>query len=507
MARRDLNYWIEVLFRRRTAFIETATIILGLVVLATLLWPPIYESNAKILVQDNRAQLLVSPNLQTESPQNPAIVVNPVSEEDLNSEVELLTSVQLIKQAIAGLPVPHERSAGDLLRSTVGLAFDIPGDSYRLLHSSPPISSRDQWALMLARHLRVSAIKRSNIIEVDFRSHDSRWAQEFLSRLTDAYMAYHARLSNDPQAAQFFDRQAKNLSAQLNASEEKLRQFEVSTGITSLEGQKQALVSRLSDLQLQYDKNSADLASAQQQVAALHHQLAATPQRIGKETRSVQNLALQQIKPEVMRLEAERAELLTRYQPDSQRISEIDARLSAAQRILSHENHLEVQEVSTDLNPVWVTIDQSLDQSAANVASLSASRETLAGQLQAIQHQLTDMVNNGLQIERLERQVATDKDAYLSYVRKGEEARAAAGLNANQILDVSLAESPSEPLEPVFPKIWLNLIAGALLALVAGAGAAYWEEQSDPKLYSRVAVEESAGVSTIAVLRNGANEV
>ena len=34
-----------------------------------------------------------------------------------------------------------------------------------------------------------------------------------------------------------------------------------------------------------------------------------TPQRVGKEERSVQNLALQQIKPEVMKLEAERAEL------------------------------------------------------------------------------------------------------------------------------------------------------------------------------------------------------
>src|SRR5262249_29443281 len=137
MARRDLNYWTELLFRRKNAFLETAGIIFGLVALGTLLWPPLYQSNAKIFVQDNRAQLLVSPNLQTESSQNPAIVANPISEQDLNSEVELLTSIHLIKEAIAGLPVPNDAAGAGLLQDTVGLALQLPNSGYRLLHDSP----------------------------------------------------------------------------------------------------------------------------------------------------------------------------------------------------------------------------------------------------------------------------------------------------------------------------------------------------------------------------------
>ena len=502
MARRDLNYWTEVLFRRRVAFIETAGIILGLVVLATLLWPPIYQSEAKILVQDNRAQLLVSPNLQSESPQNPAIVANPVSEEDLNSEVELLTSIQLIKQAIAGLREPRVRSAGAILHDTVGLAFDLPDDGYRLLHSSPALTDRDQWALALARHLNVSVIKRSNIIEVDFRAHDARWAHDFLARLINQYQEYHAGLSHDPEAAQFFDEQAKQLNARLEDSENKLRGFELKTGITSLSGQKQALVTRLSDLQIQEARNATALASSQQRVAALQQQLKGTPERINKETRSVQNLALQQLKPQVMQLEAERAELLSRYQPTSKRITEIDAKLAAAHRILNRENHLEVQEASTDVNPVWVTEDQNLAQAEANVSSLKAAHDAVGKQIEAMHQQLSEMVNNGIEIDRLSRQVATDKEAYLAYVRKREEARAAQGLNLNKILNVSLAQPATQPLVPIFPVIWLNFLAGAALAMVAGLAAAYWEEQSDPRLYSAAAVEEASGVSTIAILRN-----
>lgn len=504
MARRDANYWAELLFRRKTAFLETAGIVFGLVVLGTLLWPPVYQSTAKILVQDNRAQLLVSPDIQTESPQNPAIVANPVSEQDLNSEVELVTSIHLIKQAIAGLPLQPDTAGQALLQDTIGLALRLPDNGYRLFHDSPALTPRDQWALKLARHVKASVIKRSDIVEVDFRAHDAHWAREFLSRLINQYREYHAGLSNDPEAAQFFNQQAKQLNVRLEASEEKLRQFQVQTGITSLADQKQALVSRLSDLQLQDAKNSTGLASAQQQVASLGQELHAVPQRISKETRSVQNLALQQIKPEVMQLEAQRAELLSRYQPTSKRITEIDAKLAAAHRILDHENHLEVQEASTDLNPVWVTLDQSLTQAKANAASLKASHEVLDKQVEAARQQLTGMVNNGLEIERLQRQVATDKEAYLSYVRKGEEARAAQGLNLNKILNVSLAQPPTEPLQPVFPIIWLNFLAGAALAMGAGVAAAYWEEQRDPRLYSAVAVEEASGVSTIAVLRNEA---
>ena len=266
--------------------------------------------------------------------------------------------------------MPYDSS---LIQDTVGLALQLPSSGYRLLHDSPTLDPRDQWALKLASHVNVSVIKRSNIIEVDFRAHDSRWSHDFLSRLITQYQEYHAGLSNDPEAEQFFDQQAKQLNDRLNASEEKLREFQVKSGITSLNDQKQALVTRLSDLQLKEATASSDLASANQQVASLTQYLQSTPEQISKETRKVQNLALQQIKPQVMQLESERADLLSRYQPNSKRITEIDAKLAAANRILNRENHLDVQEASTDLNPIWV-------DSRAEPEAVADQRRFAAGQ-------------------------------------------------------------------------------------------------------------------------------
>jgi uncharacterized protein involved in exopolysaccharide biosynthesis len=110
------------------------------------------------------------------------------------------------------------------------------------------------------------------------------------------------------------------------------------------------------------------------------------------------------------------------------------------------------------------------------------------------------MVNNAVVVDRLERQVANDKEAYLSFVRKTEEARTAEALNLNKILNVSVAQPPTMPLRPIFPKVWLNLIAGLVLAAGLGLGAAYLEEMQDERIYSAATIADVSGLATVAVL-------
>jgi uncharacterized protein involved in exopolysaccharide biosynthesis len=502
MPQRDLAYWIDLLQRRRVIAIQIAVIVFGLVLVGTLMWPPTYESTAKILVQDQREQYLVSPNLQDDPMAKQAVGTRPVTQEALNSEVEMLTSLQLIEASLAGLRPPTDNDGlfGGL-SNFAHFALDLPAIGYGTLHNTPLMNANQRWALKLSRHLHPSVIKMSDIIEVSFTTHDPTWAQTFLSRLLDQYLDYHSRLTSDPQAEKFFDQQAKILEAKLDDSEDKLRQFEVQNGITDLVAQKQALVKRLSDLEIEDNRVNARLAAAREQIVSLDQQLTSTPQRIGKESRSVQNAALQALKPQVMQLKAERAELLSRYQPTSQRIQEIDAKLAAAQRILDQENHLEVQESSTDLNPIWVTLDTSREQAKVSVAVNEATDQVLTQEIQKARGDITGITNAGVELARLQRQVDTDKGAYISYVRKGEEARTAQALNLSKILNVSLAQPPSLPLQPTYPKVWLNLIVGLILAAALGVGAAYWEEQRDDRIYSPASIAEISGLRTVAVFR------
>jgi uncharacterized protein involved in exopolysaccharide biosynthesis len=503
MNSRDLNYWIEMIFRRRTVVLEVGAVVFGLVVVGTLFWPPIYQGTAKIFVRDNRAELLVSPGLSANTPQNPAVIANPVSEEDLNSEMELLTSTYIIKRAIEALPPPiaHKGITAPLF-SGVNYVLGLPGAGYRAMHDEPKVDSQEAWALELAQHLSASIIKKSDIIEVNFRSHDPAWSKQFLDLLLSSYLDYHAHISHDPAAEQFFIEQAKVLQVRLDDAEEQLRQFQVKSGITSVDDQRTGLVDRLDQLQLQLDKNQSDLAFNQQQAVTFKELLDQTPGRLSKETRQVQNMALAQLKPQVMQLRAERAELLTRYQPESERIRQIDAKLAAAQKILDTEDHLEVSEKSTDINPLWVTIDTNLNQSTAQVAALKASEASVAAQVATTRQQLTDMASNIVVMDRLQRTVQNAKDAYLSYSRKSEEARAAEALNRSRILNVSVAQPATAPLKPVFPNVPLNTAAGLVLGLVLGVVAAYRVEENDPKIYSSATIAELVGLEVVAVLND-----
>jgi uncharacterized protein involved in exopolysaccharide biosynthesis len=497
----DLRYWLELLRRRKRIALQVGILLFGLIVLGTLAWPPTYQSTAKILVQGQREQYIVSPDLQDDQVVKQAVVSRPITQEDLNSEVELFTSTYLIEAALEGLQPPSEhQGAFSSLLTTAGSALDFPQLGYDSLHNTPSINAMQSWALKLERHLHPSVIKMSNIIEVSFSSHNQLWSQEFLNRLLDKYLEYHAKLSSDPQAAKFFDQQALALQSRLEASENALRDFELKHSITDVQAQKQALVTRFSDLQIQHNRVGADVAANREQVVAFAERLRATPEHISKETRSVQNQSLQQLKPQVMQMKAERAELLSRYQPTSQRIQEIDAKIAAAQTILDAENHLEVQEKSSDINPVWLSLDTGLEQAKVNLASNGATLEALGKEIENIEVELNQLTTNAVAMGRLQRQVDADKEAYQSYVRKSEEARTAQALNSSRILNVSMAQSPSLPLKPVYPKVWFNLLVGLVLATALAVGAAYWEEQHDDVLYSPISIAEASGLKTVAIL-------
>jgi succinoglycan biosynthesis transport protein ExoP len=236
------------------------------------------------------------------------------------------------------------------------------------------------------------------------------------------------------------------------------------------------LVNQLTDFQAEYSKNQSELAGTNEQIVYLNTEIQKYPERIETDAKTVQNLALQTLKPEVLQLEAERAELLSRYLPDSKRIQSIEG------------------------------LSNSLAQAKVQETTLQASQSELALQIKLFQQQLKVLADNSVEIQRLRQQVETDKEIYLSYSLKGEEARAAEALNLNRILNANIAQPPTTPVEPSFPSTTINLIAGFMFACAFAFGVVYVAEMRDPKVYSREMASQVSGVSTVAVITLFPNE-
>src|SRR3984957_13395653 len=495
-----LMQWVEQIFRRRTLALRVGLLVFGVIAAGSLLWGPSYESVSGILVQSNSAPLLVSPGLK-EDAANQATQTVPVGEQDLNSEVELLTSPFLIQQALAGLKVNvHSGGVMSGVRDLVASAVNLPAQAYLAMHGGPRPTSNQEEIQKISSHLSATVIKRSNIIEVSIRSHDAVWAQAFLAQLMTSYLALHGRLSQNPQAQAFFQQQRELLDQRLQQSEKELRGAQLQTGISEFGQQQQAQITQLYAAEANYRSTSVLLDSTTQQIASQEAELKQTPQLQTKESKTVQNFALQQLKPQMLTLETNRAELLSRYRPDSQRIREIDAKLKAGHDILSREKQSNVQETTTDVNPTWQALDGELAKLRAEAASFKAAQTTEAAQVATLRDQLKMMTSDGVTIERLARQGESDKGTHLSLLRQGEEARAAEALNQSQILNVSVVQAPTMPLEPVSPRIMLNLITGLLFALILAAAVAHWAEEYDPRICSTASIFKDTGLSTVAIL-------
>ncbi|MFN8644722.1 MAG: hypothetical protein U0802_24805 [Candidatus Binatia bacterium] len=63
--------------------------------------------------------------------------------------------------------------------------------------------------------------------------------------------------------------------------------------------------------------------------------------------------------------------------------------------------------------------------------------------------------------ERLEQEVTSAKEAYLTYLKKEEEARFSAALDESRILNVSVVERAAPPTVPLPTRTGVNLLLGA----------------------------------------------
>src|SRR5665213_3332336 len=135
------------LFRRKRVLIATFLAALTAVILAGILMPPQFTSHMAILVNRERIDPLVTAGATTQV----LTTSNPVSEEEINSEAELLKSRDVLEQvALAnGLQKQHGNSFLDFLRPKQSEADRV-----------------ERAVRSLAKKIKVGAVTKANLIDV-----------------------------------------------------------------------------------------------------------------------------------------------------------------------------------------------------------------------------------------------------------------------------------------------------------------------------------------------------
>lgn len=462
---RDL---VAVLFRhRRVLAVSFLTIFLA-VILYAVLQPKRYEAEMKILVKRERADPVVSAENSISSQLEPL-----VTEEELNSEVELLKSRDLLEKVVIDCDLarpPHSR-LGALL-------------GWLRRPNAEPEFNREAAiaAAVQALQARLSAevVKKTNLIAVNYRSQDPNQAARVLTKLGDLYLEKHLAVHRPPGAFDFFQHASQQYRKGLTEAESRLVDFSQGAAGLSPELEKQLTLQKLADFDASLKQTEVNVAETQRRIGVLQQELAATPARTVTQVRSLDDATLlSQLRSNLLNLELKRTDLLGKFEPGYRLVQDVDRQIAQTREALAKAEQSQLREQTTDRDLTYEWIAGELAKAKADLAGLQAQERGTAQAVQGYQENARYLEQKQMVHDDLVRSVKTAEENYLLYVRKEEEARISDALDRKRIINVAIAEAATVPSFPSNRRSLLVLF-GMLLASVTSVGLAFGAEYLDP---------------------------
>jgi len=485
----SLRYILTILFARRKLMLATTLLVLATAVFGSLFISPTYESTVKILLRRERSEPLVS----SEAEPTKEYVSKEVSETEINSEIEVLTSRLLLATVVQETGLAERVASG----FSLGKLFDR---SYRRLHDQPPAQAADQAIQRLKENLKVTPIKNSNVIQLTYRAGDPELAARVLNTLSRAYIDQHLQLRQANNAVGFYEEQAETLRRKLQQVEADLRRYEADHGLASVAEQEHLALQKLADFQAELNATRVELKGAEERTATLATLLNAQPERITTETRTKFNEGLDLLRDKLGELELKWTELRQKYQPDSRMVKQVEEQVATVRQYLATVEKQPPQEIAQGLNELHVTLKNDLMRARADVAMQRERMKALGGVVGTYQSGLRTYRDNSYEQRNLSRMRDVIEQAYLAFVKKTEEARLAQALDQRRIVNVNIAEPAAPCYQPVSPKPFLNGILGLIVGLFSSVAIAFGLEYFEHPVRTQEIIENQLSLNVLASL-------
>ncbi|HEY0347940.1 MAG TPA: Wzz/FepE/Etk N-terminal domain-containing protein [Pyrinomonadaceae bacterium] len=475
------------LFRRRALVLFTFLAVVTGTILVTLLLPNRYDSRMKILVKNQRVDVAITAEATTGL--NSPTVDNEVSENQINSEIELLTSKDLLTQVV----------------KETGLANNETG----LLGPAPAEAVRVEIAVnRLAKDLAITPVRKANIITVNYSSNSATLSAAVLKKLGDLYLEKHLKLNHPEGASDFFQNKADEYETQLKQSEQRLTDFQQSNDLVVLSQQKELTLQKTAEAKAKMLEADAALSEATNRIDRVEQQLAAIPKRIVTQSRQLPNqYSAERLNTMIVELQNKRTQLLTKFRPDDRLVREVDDQIRTTRDALAHAEQKTSVEEATDLNPLRQTLETELSRARLDQAGAKARRDTLAGQLQQYDGSLKKLESNTARHDDLQREKKEAEDNYQLYAKKREEARIADELDRQKITNVSIAEAATVSQLPSSPNRPMNLVLGIALAGFLSLGSVFSAEMLSDAVHTPRQLEALTGATVLATVPENSRRV
>jgi uncharacterized protein involved in exopolysaccharide biosynthesis len=472
---RDL---LAIGFRHRRVIVGTFLTAVLVGVVFSLTASLSYRSEMKLLLEKNRLDPAVS------AAQTQPFQINTVSEDEINSEVELLTSQDLLQQVVTA----SHLDAGNI--------FSISG----FFRRHEPAFKTAKAVLQLSKTLDVGPSKKANVITVSYVSGSPQLSYTVVTNLERLYLEKHAKVHHASGAVQFFEQQKQQLWTRLQEANAKLAAFPTLTGTISGETERDVLLQRLGDLKMAQQTSAAEIGQTTERIAMLRKEMANTAPRRTTQLRISDNPNLmQQLKGTLMELELKRSALLTTYQPSYRSVQELDRQIAIARENISAAENAPLRDTTTDNDSAYEWMRLELAKDETELRGLKAAAAVRTASIDEFEANARRLNAAGIEQQELIRQAKDLEESYRLYVQKAEEARIDEGLSRQNILNVSVAEPPTFPVLPQRSRVKFLAMALAV-AFVLATGSVVVAECMDKCLHTPYDVQRYLNIPVYAAL-------
>lgn len=482
---------------------------------ATFLITPKYEATMSILVSRVRSDPQISPS---ERPSNSTQVT--ISDEEFNSELELIRGSEIITAVINELDLTHNQAPQNetwLSNLRTKIKLKLYGSSEQEAGKTKNSANQaDDFSFeknvnRISGNLSVVPTKKSRIIKVSYTDTDPLRAKKTLEKIYEKYFALRVSLNEkvrekeESQAGEVFNDLSGNFSRKLNSSTNRLKKFDVENDISGAETgvQKELLLKQLYETQSQLSSTHTEIVETQQRITDLQQKVNAQPEQIQTGSVSKYVSAVDKIKEELSQLEQQRTQLLQKYQPNSRPVRENEDRIQQLKKAVADEIANPPVEKSYALNDVRRRLENDLLNAQTNLVVLKEREKSLAPLVSKLRTQTTFLNSKTIERAGLEREKNINEEAYLLYQKKARENEISQALNREKVVNLSLVDPPRTDGEIINPKPMLNLLVLMFIGGTAGFASAivldkFTNRQDDDLIISAREIEGRLNLPLLA---------
>ena len=481
----SLRDFLNVVFKRKSQILLFFFATVLTVAIGTFMVKPTYEAISQILLKLGRENLYV-PHTSSGSP-----VINLDRQEQINSEIEILTSQSLAEQVVK-----------DLGPTTIYEDLNKGGwKIFNLIRKDLEAGqSPDEKAILkLRKALEVEGVKKSNVIAIRFRHTDPQMAARVVNRFVSLYLDRHVEVHKAPNSYKFFREQSGLLKDKLMKAELNLDSFKKQHNVTSLEEELTLLLGKEADLRAELNRTLSRFAETENRIRQLKQQLAVTPRTIplGEET-AHSPYVINTLQARLVELELKEKEFLTKYTEQSRLVQNVREEIEIVRTKLNEHEAKRYGRIQSGINLTYQRLQEELFRNQAELKALNAKRTTQRAQLADYQKELEKLSRIEVQLNQIKQQVEVDRQNFRLYLTKFEESRISDAMDTEKISNVTQIQAARPPIKPVSPKVFLNLILGIFLGAFGGLGLAFFMEYLDDSLETPEAAENALKVPVLA---------